>query len=77
MSELKMYDPKVYDLVRITNTTHKDLDGQLADVLGTYGSSTAIIKFRSIPQGYNPAIVIVNACLEKVEDGNDDRNENW
>lgn len=62
---MSMYTPSVHDVVRITNTTHADLDQQRATVIGTYGSSTSIILFDKPPVGYNPAIVIVNVCLEK------------
>jgi hypothetical protein len=62
-----MYEPNVYDRVRVVHTTHKDLDGQEATVMGVYGAACAIILFKEKPTNYNPAIVIVNSCLEKVE----------
>lgn len=60
-----MYTPVIEERVRITNTTHKELDGQTGTVVGVYGGSTTILLFDKAPAGYNPAMVIVNACLEK------------
>ena len=62
---MSMYTPVIHQRVRVTNTTHADLDQQKATVIGIYGSSSSIILFDTPPEGYNPAIVIVNVCLEK------------
>ena len=57
---------RVDDKVIIKNTGAKKLDGQYATIVGSWTADSYIIMFEDIPDGYDPAIVILNACIEKV-----------
>lgn len=54
----------LYDRVVVNRTNDPELDGQKAEVIGFYGDFQCIIKFDDSVTGYNPAIVIVQECLD-------------
>jgi len=61
---------KVDTKVRVKYTADKNLDGRTAVVKGFYMSEEyPIIVFDgTMPNGYNPAIVLSVHCLEKIVD---------
>ena len=60
-------DVEVGDRVVVKNTTDKNLDGQYATVVGKYSTMGKIIMFDTAPSDYDPAIVLANACIERVK----------
>lgn len=55
----------VYDLVEFQNTSDDKLDGKIGTVLGFVDNGYPIVLFDDTPTGYNPAIMISEACLKK------------
>lgn len=58
---------ELYDRVKVVGSSDPALDGAKASVLGFYGQNSTIILFDRRPEGYDPAIVVVNQIIEKVE----------
>lgn len=56
--------------VRFIKTSDPKLDGQIGKVMGRFGSDPRadfyIVKLDSPVEGYDPAIVMIEHCLEKV-----------
>jgi hypothetical protein len=57
---------EINDKVEFHSTATPTLDGQVGTVVGRFGEGFSIVMFDDSPDGYNPAIVIIDSCLHEV-----------
>ena len=55
---------KVFDYARIKNANDPIINGQIVVIRGRFNEAFIVEFVNPRPEGYNPAIVLVAACLE-------------
>jgi hypothetical protein len=61
-----MHSFDINHAVRLINTGDNQLENQEGIIVGFHGNDFPIVKFNSIPQGYNPVICILYTCMENI-----------
>jgi hypothetical protein len=57
---------KVGQKVELHKTGTPDLDGSVGTLVGTHGEHFPIVLFDKAPEGYDPAICIIDSCVKAV-----------